>query len=230
MELKEPEEAIAAFRKSAELEPNRADTHYYLGVLLRQQIKPDEALLSFRKCIEVNPRHAAAHGHSGSILAIQGKEEEGIAAFQKAIELNPNQAGSHTELAWILATAADPKLRDSKAAVSHARQATELRPDVPNHWRNLGAALLRDGDYQAAVEALEKFPKMTNDKQHQHGFFLAMAYWQIGEKDKANQAYDEAVEWMEKNAPKSGPLRRFRAEAAELLERNDEKSKSTNAK
>ena len=44
-----------------------------------------------------------------------------------------------------------------------------------------------------------------------------MAHWQVGEKDKARQRYDEAVQWMEKNQPKNDELRRFQAEAAELL-------------
>jgi hypothetical protein len=49
-------------------------------------------------------------------------------------------------------------------------------------------------------------------------FFLAMAHRQVGEKDKAREWYDKAVEWMDKNEPKNDELRRFRAEAAELLE------------
>ena len=48
-------------------------------------------------------------------------------------------------------------------------------------------------------------------------FFLAMAYQQLGEKEKARQWYDRAVQWMDKNQPKNEELRRFRREAAELL-------------
>ena len=48
-------------------------------------------------------------------------------------------------------------------------------------------------------------------------FFLAMAHWRLGEKDKAREWYDRAVRWMDKNPSKNEELRRFRAEAAELL-------------
>jgi hypothetical protein len=48
-------------------------------------------------------------------------------------------------------------------------------------------------------------------------YFLAMAHWQLGKKDESRKWYDQAVEWMEKNQPKNEELRRFRAEAAELL-------------
>ena len=161
VELKEqPEEAIAALRQSIKLDPKRADAHNRLGVVLRRQNQLDEAVACFRKTIELDPQSAYAHAHLGSILAIQGKTEEGIALMRKAVELNPKLAGSHAELAWYLATAADTKLRDAKAAVSHGRTATKLQPDQPYHWRNLGVALLRDGDYQAAAETLEKFEAM----------------------------------------------------------------------
>ena len=44
-----------------------------------------------------------------------------------------------------------------------------------------------------------------------------MAHWQVGNKEEARRWYDKAVEWMEKNKPDDEELRRFRAEAAELL-------------
>ena len=44
-----------------------------------------------------------------------------------------------------------------------------------------------------------------------------MAHWQLGDKEAARKWYDRAVEWMETNQPKDEQLRRFRAEAAELL-------------
>ena len=47
-----------------------------------------------------------------------------------------------------------------------------------------------------------------------------MAHWQPGEKDEARKWFDQAVEWMEKNKPDDEELRRFRAEAAELLGAN----------
>ena len=44
-----------------------------------------------------------------------------------------------------------------------------------------------------------------------------MAYCQLGEKDKARTWFERAVRWMDKKTSNSGALRRFRAEAAELL-------------
>ncbi len=45
-----------------------------------------------------------------------------------------------------------------------------------------------------------------------------MAHWQLGNKVEAHKWYDQAVKWMEKNQPKAEELRRYRAEASEMLE------------
>jgi hypothetical protein len=44
-----------------------------------------------------------------------------------------------------------------------------------------------------------------------------MTHSQLGEKDKAREWFDRAVQWMEKGNKDNAELTRFRAEAAELL-------------
>jgi hypothetical protein len=46
---------------------------------------------------------------------------------------------------------------------------------------------------------------------------LAMAHWQLGQRDEARKSYEIAVNWMDANAPTDKSLIRLRAEAAELL-------------
>ena len=43
--------------------------------------------------------------------------EKDEVCFRKALELNPNTAWAHINLAWYLATAADPKLRARESLV-----------------------------------------------------------------------------------------------------------------
>jgi hypothetical protein len=60
-------------------------------------------------------------------------------------------------------------------------------------------------------------------------FFLAMAHWHRGEKDRARQWYDKAVDRLEKTPSQNEEPRRFRAEAAALLGVTD-RPKSTDNK
>lgn len=44
-----------------------------------------------------------------------------------------------------------------------------------------------------------------------------MAHWQLGDKEEAREWYQKAIRRMDKNAPRDEELRRFQAEAEDLL-------------
>ena len=146
--------------------------------------------------------------------------DEAIAAYRKVIELQPDYGPALCNLAWLLATCADSKLRDPRQALELAKKGLEKEPQSACFWQILGWAHYRSGDWKASIEALEK--SMASQKRPKEGdsyqwFFLAMAHWQLRNNQEARNWYDRAVEWMNKNQPKNQELRRFRAEAAELL-------------
>jgi hypothetical protein len=100
----------------------------------------------------------------------------------------------------------------------------EIAPGDGMIWNTLGVAHYRAGEWHAAVEALEKSNDLLGGKELGfNAFFLAMAHWQLGEKQAVRGWFDKAVSWMEKNRPKDEDLVRFRAEAAALLEVNETK-------
>jgi tetratricopeptide (TPR) repeat protein len=142
---------------------------------------------------------------------------QAAAAYGRAIELDPEDALARNNLAWLLATCPDAKLRDPGRAVELAKRAVELAPKEGNFFNTLGAAQYRAEDGKAAIEALEKSRELRQGGDAFDFFFLAMAHWQRGEKETARKWFDQAVPWMDKNAPHNEELRRFRAEAAELL-------------
>jgi hypothetical protein len=52
----------------------------------------------------------------------------------------------------------------------------------------------------------------------EHRMFLAMAHWQLGDKDKARERYAQGAAWIAEHQKDSGEQCRFRAEAEQLLE------------
>jgi tetratricopeptide (TPR) repeat protein len=131
--------------------------------------------------------------------------------------------------AWVLAKNRDLQIRDRGRVVELAQKAVELVPDPgpprPDFagprgtmWNTLGVACYRARHWKKAIEALNRSMELSKgDGESFDTFFLAMAYWQLGEKEKARQFYDRAVQWMNKNSPGDEELPQFRAEAAELL-------------
>jgi Tetratricopeptide repeat len=82
---------------------------------------------------------------------------------------------------------------------------------------SLGVALLRAGNWKESINALHKSKDLRKGGDSSNCFFLAMAHWHLGDQDEARKWYNRGVQWMEKNQPEDEELRRFRAEAAELL-------------
>jgi tetratricopeptide (TPR) repeat protein len=155
----------------------------------------------------------------------QGKLAEAMTISRHVFELSPKSPEANNRLAWTLASCPDPKLSDPLQAVELAKKAAEAEPQIANYWNTLGVAKYRAGQWQAAIESLEKSIELVAGEDIQAGatgeswnaFFIAMAHQQLGHHDEALQWYDRAVAWMEKYEPHHRELLRFRAEAAELL-------------
>src|SRR5262249_35684830 len=154
----------------------------------------------------------------------KGKLGDAIASIRRAIELDPNTAEYRgylalalNDLAWCLATDADPKPRDAGRAVTLAKESAKLAPAQGNYWTTLGVAHFRAAEWKAAQTALEKSMELRKGGDAFDWFFLAMAHWQLDRKAEASKWYEQAVQWMDKNAKENDQLRRFRREAEELL-------------
>jgi WD40 repeat protein/serine/threonine protein kinase/tetratricopeptide (TPR) repeat protein len=212
------DEAIACYREAIGLEPDNAEMRNRLGNALWKQGKLDEAIAEYRQAIKRKPDFAAPHYNLGVVLKERGKLDQAIVAFERVIELEPNHALRHNQLAWLLATCPEAKFRDAKRAVELAKRAVELKRQEGNYWNTLGVAHYRAGSWKEAVAILEKSMELRKGGDGFDWFFLAMAHWKLGEKDKAREWYDRAVQWMDKNQPTNDELRRFRTEASELLE------------
>jgi serine/threonine protein kinase/Flp pilus assembly protein TadD len=215
--------ALAELREAARF-ANHASSHLLLGNVLFRSGRRDEAIASYRKAIALDPNSRTAHYNLGTAL-LEKKEgqEEAVASFQSVIagarrdiELHPTDSDSHNTLAWILVTCPYAPLRDPVEGVKQARKAVELAPNDSLHWNTLGAAQFRAGNWKEAVAALEKSIQLRGGSSYDW-FFLAMARWQLGDKETARQDFARAVQWMDKNMPTGKELGRFRAEAAELL-------------
>ena len=98
-----------------------------------------------------------------------------------------------------------------------AKKAVELEPANGTFWTTLGAAHYYAGERMPAIEALKKSMDLNKGNNGWDCFFLAMASWQLGERDQASLWYEKGVQWMDKNQPTDETFHRFRSEAARML-------------
>jgi tetratricopeptide (TPR) repeat protein/tRNA A-37 threonylcarbamoyl transferase component Bud32 len=213
------QEAEETFRHCVALQPKLAVGHNDLGTVLAEQGKLAEAEAAFRQAVSLQPGFAAGHVNLARVLSQRADPGNAIASYRNAVRLKSDDAGAQNELAWLLATCPEVKLRDPGQAVRHARKAVELAPNRGSAWNTLGAALYRNGDWKAAVEALGKSVQLSKGGDSADFFFLAMAHWQLHAKDVAREWYEKGVAWMEKHNSQDVELKRLRAEAEELARR-----------
>jgi len=194
-----------------------------LGDLLLGAGRYPDAESAYSQAIELNPDDPEAWCRRAFAYSAAGQPEKALADYEKAVTLIPASAEAHNNLAWFLATSSDGNLRDPRRALELAKKAVELAPQG-NSWNTLGVAYYRAGEWKAAIEALNKSMDLSNGGDAFDFFFLAMAHWQQGDKDEAQKWHEKAVQWMQKNEEAlkkdkmhDEELRRFRAEAEELL-------------
>jgi tetratricopeptide (TPR) repeat protein len=128
-----------------------------------------------------------------------------------------NTALTHNLLAWTMV------LNHSNAAwgLDLAQTAVRLVPDDGDFCSVLGIAYYRAGRWQEAILELEKAMELAGGGDSEEWYFLAMAYWQLGNKGEARRWYAKAAEWQDKNDPDNYEFRTFRTEAAILLNVDD---------
>jgi serine/threonine-protein kinase len=116
----------------------------------------DGALTAYSRAAEIDPAFADAQFAVGLVLVAQHRPMTAIASFRRALELRGDWPAAQADLAWILATAPDPSVRNANEALSLAERAVQLtrQPDART-LDVLAAALAANGEFDRAVAAAE---------------------------------------------------------------------------
>jgi tetratricopeptide (TPR) repeat protein len=199
------------------------EVHFELGEWDKAIVAYSEAVKSSE--LQKRPdRKAASLSRRSRAYQQSGKWDQAVKDLSEANRIAP-QPPSQNNLAWLLATCPEAKLRNPQQAVELADAAVKGKPREGTYWNTLGAARYRAGDWKAAVAAFDKSMELGAGGDASDRFFLAMTHWKMGDPTEARKWYDWAVEWVEENAPalaknpeQAEELRRFRSEAEEVLE------------
>jgi Zn-dependent protease with chaperone function len=102
--------------------------------------------------LAARPHDARLQMQMGALLCEQGQERQGLARLEGALALAPRDPEVINGLAWFLATAQNPALREPARAVRLAQEAVAMAP-LPHIWDTLAEAYFVAGDPRRAVAA-----------------------------------------------------------------------------
>jgi tetratricopeptide (TPR) repeat protein len=128
-----------------------------LGIVARRLGDHELAEAIYRDLIAAEPDFADAYNNLGFLHFGRLRWADARAAYDAALRLAPEHASALYRLAWLLAAAPDPAVRDGARAVRLAERWRGL-PDAdgPAGLDLLAAALAETGDFAAALAAADR--------------------------------------------------------------------------
>jgi tetratricopeptide (TPR) repeat protein len=148
--------AVAAYSRTLDLPFDHAESHYSIANALRQKGENGDAILNYKLAIQLRPDYVDAHNNLANALRQQGRTEEAIQEYEAALKYRPQFLLAQNNLAWILATAADSRLRNGNKAVELAEQAVvATKGNDPIFLHTLAAAYAENGEFEKAVAAAQ---------------------------------------------------------------------------
>jgi tetratricopeptide (TPR) repeat protein len=106
-------------------------------------------------------------------------------------------------LAWLLAHCPDERVRDTKAAVKHARRATEVQPDAGEYWYTLAMVQYRHGAWRDSLASLDQVKAREGGFDASSWLLVAMNRHQLKQRPEARAALRQAAEWMREQQRKA---------------------------
>lgn len=183
-------EAIDELRRVIAIEP-RAEAHYMLGTIYRQQGDVDRAVTALRDAIAVNDRYVDAYAALGSALQAQKSSSAAVSTLKRAIALAPDQPAPRHALAQVL-----QQIGDSSAARRELEGAERLRIRAAREhealvWTAVGIEKATSGDPANALTFFNR--AIASDETYAPAHYQAgLVLRQRGEHEAARAAFATA--------------------------------------
>ena len=178
-----PSEAFPRAREAAtralELDPMLAEAHSTVAYLKLCDFDWAGAERGFKRALELNPNSADTYDLYGRLCSAQRRFDEAIALLHRAQEMDP--LAHRLDVATTLLRAG----RYTEAAI-RAESALAFEPELDRAHATLGWALLKNGNPDAGLAALERAVALSPGTT-QWIAQLGLAYGLTGHTDKARE-------------------------------------------
>jgi tetratricopeptide (TPR) repeat protein len=145
--------AAQCFERVLALDPEHADARTNLAQLLFAMGEPEAARVELERVVAVHPAHGAAWVVLGELAEARGDHVAALAALERGLA-GPRRLDAARLLCWILASAAEPELREPARALGFARELAAAGRADPPALEAQAAALAANGEFERAAAAL----------------------------------------------------------------------------
>lgn len=196
-EMRLLDEAIEAYLKAIECNPQSADYWTNLGICYRLQGKDQKALETYEKSMQIDPENANTWGSMSVIFNNFGEYDKAISYCEKAIELAPGNGTNYGNAAIFCARAGDfdkaeeylqKAIRVGYNNIERARKSieeckTSARMESEGRLTFFsGMQKYNNDDFAAAIEIFKEVLEKKQDMEYRGHtyFYLADSYMCLG--------------------------------------------------
>lgn len=190
--FKSPSEALpkayAAARKAIEIDPESAEAHASLALVLHHRWDWAAAEAEFKRALELDPQYANAHHWYGDYLSITGRHQEALIEARQALLIDPLNLmiGTWLGLRYYLA-------RDYDRAIEQSRNTVDLDPNFAAAHLLLGESYVQKGLNQEGYDELRKSAILSGNSPL-YSAQVAVALASAGKKTEALRIIRELQE------------------------------------
>ena len=221
-----PKKTLTDAKESAtmalHLDPSLAEAHFALAQTLEYDWNWSEAEKEFKLALKLNPNYADAHVQYGRFVQALGRNDEAMKEMNRAMELDPFDIKTRVYVAFVTYASRqyDLALQQFKSLdedwglvwTYREKQMYTEALAVLERWKSRNPSQRRDPGVLATAagiyglegrknEAEKLIDEVREMARHQYvsGFFFAVAYVGLGQKDQAvtwlERAYEEHDRW-----------------------------------
>jgi tetratricopeptide (TPR) repeat protein len=212
-------------------EPADLEVELQLGLFYSAEKQYKKAIEKFQAVLEKQPENAVALRGRGDVLLSLGRQAEAIADYEKAIKIDPDDTGVLNNLAWVLATSPDEKLRNGKRAIELATKACELTEyKKPHILSTLAAGYAETGDFNTALKWSQKAVD-TGDEEQLEALKKELESYKAGKpvREILNEPEEPQAPASEKPEAKKPEAKKPETEKPETEKPQAEKSEAEHA-
>lgn len=163
-------------------QPEDWDMALLLAALYNDAKLPEKALEIYTSLLDNEDADRADifRGRADAYLHL-GKHAEAVADYERAIKESKDDSGSLNNLAWVLSTSPDDKVRNGKRAIELATEACELTDFQAAHiLSTLAAAYAETGDFESALNWIKKAQAISESEEEQKALADERASYEAG--------------------------------------------------
>ena len=207
--LDNTQQALKAYSRATELDPNNPDGWNKLGHLLRRVGELDQAIVAYKKVMSWGKSHqdkqyiAIAYGNLGLVYQTRGELDKAIEFHQKALVIDEalgrkeGMANQYGNLGIVYQTRGEL----DKAIEFHQKalvidEALGRKEGMANQYGNLGIVYKTRGELDKAIEFYQKALVIDEALGRKEG--MANQYGNLGNVYQTRGELDQAIEFYQK--------------------------------